>query len=138
MDDAKNALPGQCILMLAVALDELRATEAEPDLAKVRIRIASVENTLKDCWSLPKQWHNLDPSQSLVRSRHLSYRAAEGLGLTPRGEKRPPDFSDGLFGSIKVRPYQATAFLLTPFRRASVLSLVFVAFSSLRFVVLFA
>ena len=39
MDDPEKALPGQCILMLAVALDELRATEAEPDLAKVRIKI---------------------------------------------------------------------------------------------------
>jgi len=54
MDDAEKALPGQCILMLAVALDELRATEAEPDLAKVRIKIASVENTLKELLELAK------------------------------------------------------------------------------------
>jgi hypothetical protein len=54
MSDAENALPGQCILMLAVALDELRATEAEPDLAKVRIKIASVENTLKELLELAK------------------------------------------------------------------------------------
>ena len=41
MSEARDALPGQCILMLAVALDELRATEAKPDLAKVRLAIAS-------------------------------------------------------------------------------------------------
>ena len=35
-----------------VALDELRATEAEPDLAKVRLKIASVENTLKELLEL--------------------------------------------------------------------------------------
>ena len=48
MDERKLALPGQCRLMLAVALDELTATEAEPDLAKVRIAIASVKNTLNE------------------------------------------------------------------------------------------
>ena len=54
MNDAEKALPGQCILMLALALDELRATEAEPDLAKVRIKIASVENTLQELLELAK------------------------------------------------------------------------------------
>ena len=54
MDERKDALPGQCILMLAVALDELRLTEGEPDLAKVRIAIASVQNTLKELLALAK------------------------------------------------------------------------------------
>ena len=54
MSEARDALPGQCILMLAVALDELRATEAEPDLAKVRLAIASVENTLKELFEIAK------------------------------------------------------------------------------------
>jgi hypothetical protein len=48
MDERKEALPGQCILMLAVALDELTMAEAEPDLAKVRIAIASVKDTLNE------------------------------------------------------------------------------------------
>ena len=52
MGEKQKALPGQCILMLAVALDELRATEGEPDLAKVRIAIASVENTLQELLAL--------------------------------------------------------------------------------------
>jgi hypothetical protein len=52
MNEKKNALPGQCILMLAVALDELKATEGEPDLAKVRIAIASVEKTLQELLEL--------------------------------------------------------------------------------------
>ncbi len=34
--------------MVSVALNELRLVEAEPDLAKVRIAVASVENTLKE------------------------------------------------------------------------------------------
>ena len=55
MDELNNALPGQCILMLAVALDELRATEAEPDLAKVRVKIASVEHTLTELLEIAKQ-----------------------------------------------------------------------------------
>ena len=48
MSEEKEALPGQAILMLSVALDELRTVEAEPDLARVRIAVASVENTLKE------------------------------------------------------------------------------------------
>ena len=48
MDERKEALPTQCILMLSVALDELQTTEAEPDLAKVRIKISSVESTLRE------------------------------------------------------------------------------------------
>lgn len=54
MDEKTEALAGQCILMLAVALDELKATEAEPDLAKVRAKIASVETTLKELLELAK------------------------------------------------------------------------------------
>lgn len=50
--DAQDAIASQCVLMLTVALDELRATEAEPDLAKVRLKIASVENTLKELLEL--------------------------------------------------------------------------------------
>ena len=42
MSEEKEALPGQAILMLSVALDELRTVEAEPDLARVRIAVASV------------------------------------------------------------------------------------------------
>ena len=64
MDDAEKALPGQCILMLAVALDELRATEAEPDLAKVRIKIASVENTLKELLNCPSSGTTVSPNPS--------------------------------------------------------------------------
>jgi hypothetical protein len=55
MDQNKEALPGQCILMLAAALNELNATEAEPDLGKVRIRITSVENTLNELLELAKK-----------------------------------------------------------------------------------
>jgi hypothetical protein len=47
MPEEKEALPGQAILMLSVALDELRLVEDEPDVAKVRIAILSVESTLK-------------------------------------------------------------------------------------------
>ena len=54
MDASKETLPAQCILMLGVALEELRATEAEPDLARVRLRIASVENTLKELLEIAK------------------------------------------------------------------------------------
>jgi hypothetical protein len=43
--------PGRCILMLAVALDELKATEG----AKVRIAIASVENTLQELLDLAQK-----------------------------------------------------------------------------------
>ena len=48
MSNDKDALPGQCLLIIAVALDELRATEAEMDIAKIRVKIASVENTLNE------------------------------------------------------------------------------------------
>lgn len=55
MDEKKEALPGQCILMLAVALDELGLLEAEPDLAKVRIGVASVEKTLKELLEIARK-----------------------------------------------------------------------------------
>ena len=55
VNESKEALPGQCILMLAVALDELRSTEAETDLEKVRRRIASVESNLKALLEVAKQ-----------------------------------------------------------------------------------
>ena len=55
MDEKKEALPGQCILMLAIALDELRMTEGEPKLGKVRLAIASVENTLKELLEIAKR-----------------------------------------------------------------------------------
>ena len=51
----EHAFPGQAILMLSVALDELRLVEAEPDLAKVRIAVASVEDTLKELLALAKK-----------------------------------------------------------------------------------
>ena len=54
MDERKEALPAQCILILAVALEELHATEAEPVLAKVRRKIASVENTLNELLEIAK------------------------------------------------------------------------------------
>lgn len=54
----EHAFPGQTILMLSVALDELRLVEAEPDLAKVRIAVASVENTLKELLALAKKAAN--------------------------------------------------------------------------------
>jgi len=41
MSEHTEALPGQAILMLSVRLNELRTVEAEPDLAKVRIAVAS-------------------------------------------------------------------------------------------------
>jgi hypothetical protein len=46
MHDETDRFAGQVVLMVSVALDELRATEAEADLAKVRARILSVERTL--------------------------------------------------------------------------------------------
>ena len=55
MDQNKEALPGQCILMLAAALDELSATEAETDLGKVRARIASVEHTLNELLEIARR-----------------------------------------------------------------------------------
>ena len=41
-------LASKIILMVGVALDELAMVEAEPDLAKTRIAIASVRRTLKE------------------------------------------------------------------------------------------
>ena len=55
MDTNREALPGQCILMLAAALDELSATEAETDPSKVRIRIACVESTLNELLEIAKK-----------------------------------------------------------------------------------
>lgn len=55
MADKQAAFPGQAILMLSVALDELQATEAEPDLGKVRARIAGVESTLKELFVLAEK-----------------------------------------------------------------------------------
>ena len=55
MANEQALFPGQAILMLSVALDELRLVEAEPDLAKVRTAVASVENTLKELLALAKK-----------------------------------------------------------------------------------
>ncbi len=55
MDTNKEALPGQCILMLAAALEELSTTEAETDLNKVRVRITSVESTLNELLEIAKK-----------------------------------------------------------------------------------
>ena len=55
MTEEKEALPGQVILMVSVALDELRLVEGEPDLAKVRIAVLSVENTLKELLGIAKR-----------------------------------------------------------------------------------
>jgi hypothetical protein len=55
MSEGKEALPGQAILMLSVALDELRLVEGEPDLAKVRIAVLSVERTLKELLDIAKR-----------------------------------------------------------------------------------
>jgi hypothetical protein len=49
MPNEQGVFPGQAILMLSVALDELRLVEAEPDLAKVRIAVASVEDKRTPC-----------------------------------------------------------------------------------------
>jgi hypothetical protein len=38
-----------------VALDELRLVEGEPDIAKVRIAVLSVERTLKELLELAKR-----------------------------------------------------------------------------------
>ena len=54
MNEKKEALAGQVILMLAVALEELDATKAEPDLSKVRGKILSVESTLKELQELAR------------------------------------------------------------------------------------
>ena len=59
----EHAFPGQAILMLSVALDELRLVEAEPDLAKVRIAVASVEDTLKELLALAKKAANQCPTE---------------------------------------------------------------------------
>ena len=55
MPTEQASFPDQAILMLSVALDELRRVEAEPDLAKVRIAVASVEDTLKELLALAKK-----------------------------------------------------------------------------------
>jgi hypothetical protein len=55
MADEKDVFPGQVVLMLSVALEELQAIEAEPDLSKVRARILGIENTLKELLSLAKK-----------------------------------------------------------------------------------
>jgi hypothetical protein len=55
MSEKKEALPGQAILMLSVALEELRAVEAVSDLAKVRTAVAGVENTLKELLEIAKR-----------------------------------------------------------------------------------
>jgi hypothetical protein len=54
-ENEKEEFPGQAILMLSVALEDLEAIEAEPDLGKVRLRIAAVENTLKELLTLAKK-----------------------------------------------------------------------------------
>jgi hypothetical protein len=54
-ENEKEEFPGQAILMLSVALEDLEAIEAEPDLGKVRLRIAAVENTLKELLALAKK-----------------------------------------------------------------------------------
>ena len=59
----EHAFPDQAILMLSVALDELRLVEAEPDLAKVRIAVASVEDTLKELLALAKKAANQCPTE---------------------------------------------------------------------------
>jgi hypothetical protein len=41
--------------MLTVALDELRLEDGDSDLAKVRITVASVEDTLKELLALAKR-----------------------------------------------------------------------------------
>lgn len=46
--DDKAGFAGQAVLMLRVALNEIATIEAEPDIAKVRIGIASVKSTLKE------------------------------------------------------------------------------------------
>jgi len=48
----KDALPGQVMLMIAVALEELKASEAETDIAKIRVVISSVEATLAELHSI--------------------------------------------------------------------------------------
>jgi hypothetical protein len=55
MSKEQQALPGQAILMLSVALDELRLVEGEPDIAKVRIAVLSVESTLQELLEIAKQ-----------------------------------------------------------------------------------
>ena len=47
--------PGQAVLMLSVALEDLQAIEAEPDLSKVRARILGVESTLKELLEVAKK-----------------------------------------------------------------------------------
>ena len=44
----QGTLSARAVLMLGVALDGLTMVEAEPDIAKVREGIASVQSTLKE------------------------------------------------------------------------------------------
>jgi hypothetical protein len=55
MSEERDAFPAQAVLMLSVALDELRTVEGEPDLAKVRIPVSSVEGTPKELLGLAKK-----------------------------------------------------------------------------------
>lgn len=45
---ADGNLAAKVVLMVGVALDELTMVEAEPDLAKTRIAMASVRSTLRE------------------------------------------------------------------------------------------
>jgi hypothetical protein len=44
--NSKDAFPAQVLMMVAVALEELRRSEAETDLVRIRSLIMNVESTL--------------------------------------------------------------------------------------------
>ena len=50
-----NTLSARAVLMLGVALDGLAMIEAEPDIAKVREGVASVQSTLRELLELAKK-----------------------------------------------------------------------------------
>jgi hypothetical protein len=52
---AENLLAAKAVLMLGVALDGLAMIEAEPDIAKVRVGITSVQATLNELLEAAKK-----------------------------------------------------------------------------------
>jgi len=55
ISEKQAALSAQAILMLTVAIDELDATKAEPNLTKVRAQILAVESTLKELLEMARK-----------------------------------------------------------------------------------
>ena len=51
----EDGFPVQAVLMLTVALEELRSMEAETELGRIRTRIAAVEATLTELLEIAKK-----------------------------------------------------------------------------------